>query len=200
MNSKCFQRPTRRSVQRSHLGKILNREIKQLLYRLSRCLFELNNGKCGLTDASRRAFRKAIFFLFDICEGMKKASETMLRGRHQRQKAKRLRGNLTLCYKTSFSILRFSPPVHSQLGWEINNLWDNEAKNIDFLLIMEQICTFLVPSIRFLCTHQAKFTYKESITAKRACSALFRHSDATRKQCECKKQNIWGGKAFPLDW
>lgn len=76
---------------------------------LARCLCELNNGKCGLTDALRRAFWKAIFFLFDICEGIKKASETLLRGRHQRQKAKRLRGNLTLCYKTSFSILRFNP-------------------------------------------------------------------------------------------
>lgn len=149
----CFQRSSRHSVELDYLEEILNREIKRFFHRLSSCLFELNNGKCGLTDASRRAFRKAIFFLFDICEGIKKASETMLRGRHQRQKAKRLRGNLTLCYKTSFSILRFSPPVHSQSAWEINNLWDNEAKNIDFLLIMEQICTFLVLSLRFFYVH-----------------------------------------------
>lgn len=58
----------------------------------------------------------------------------------------------------------FSYPVRpSSWAQEINNLWDNEAENIDFLLIMEQICTF---HIRFLCTHQVNIYIQRDHNSK----------------------------------
>lgn len=60
-----------------------------------------------------------------------------------------------------------SPSLDSlpTLAQEINNLWDNEAENIDFLLIMEQICTF---HIRFLCTHQVNI-YIQRVHNSKTC-------------------------------
>lgn len=146
-----------------------------------------------------QSFSKSNFLFVWYLRGNKKASETMLRGRHQRQK-KRLKENLTLCYKTSFSILRYSLAVHSELGWEINNLWDNEAENIDFLLIMEQICTFPVLFIRLFMYTSSEIYIQRVHNSKTCMFGAFSALRCYPKRVRVQKQNIWGGRAFPSDW
>lgn len=130
-------------------------------------------------------------FPFWYCENW--ASETMLRKRHrsifnknaftdaQEEDGKGKKFSTDIVLQDIFFPFSFwSSPRAPARAQEINNLWDKQAKNIDFLLIMEQICTF---HIRFLCTHQVHIYIQrvESITAKRACLALF----VSRFRCLC---------------
>lgn len=92
-----------------------------------KCLdkFKLNNKSVGPKARTREQFPRLVF--------LKRPRRCCVK---KTPRALRKKKPTNKCYKTSFS--------HSLSPQKINNLWDNEAENIDFLLIMEQNVYFFI--------------------------------------------------------